>query len=116
MFSCEFIEIFKNSFFTGNPGTTASGFFYSFCWFFLPPSELIETRFFGHVLSQLLHLMNIMNFAIGKLYLCNKQRCSQTFIRTHMKTLVQESLFLIKLHATGLQFNGKETYEFIIIF
>ena len=43
--SCEFCEIFKNPFWQSNSGRLLLDFFHSLnC--FLPPSELIETRFF----------------------------------------------------------------------
>ena len=43
--SCEFCEIFKNPFWQNNSGRLLLDFFHSLnC--FLPPSELIETRFF----------------------------------------------------------------------
>ena len=83
--SCEFCKIFKNFFFAEYLWTTTSGLFHSF-YCFLPPSEvwifsyilvffatqwLTETSFFSifeHVLSQVLNVMNMKNFAAGKLY------------------------------------------------
>ena len=83
--SCEFCKIFMNFFFAEYLWTTTSGLFHSF-YCFLPTSELwifsyilvffatqwlTETRFFSifeHVLSQVLNVMNMKNFAAGKLY------------------------------------------------
>ena len=62
--SSEFCKFFKNPFWQYNSGRLLLNFFYSLnC--LLPPSELIETRFFSifeHVLSRISNIMNIKNF------------------------------------------------------
>ena len=101
MFFCEFCKILRAPFFYRTPLDDLN-FFICFTVFFVMQwtnrNQVFST--FEHVLSCLLNVMNI--------------RCSQTFVKTHRKTPVQES-FLINLHAWGLQLYWKETYEVSVI-
>ena len=76
----------------------------SFCWifsfvllFFFQLSELVKTSFFlflnmfSHVFWTYRHISQIMQ--LEDCTLDNRQRCSQTFIKNHRKTLAQEYHF-----------------------
>ena len=69
VFSCEFSKVFKNPLFTEHLWTTASGFFHSLYCFCHP----VVLSIFEHVLSGFSNVMNIMNFAFGKLYLTKQK-------------------------------------------
>ena len=71
-------------------------------WFNEPGFSVFE-----HVLSRLSNVININNFAIGNYSLQNKRSCSQTFIKTHRKTTIQESLYQWSYTPEANRFIGK---------
>ena len=96
----------KNSFSTEQLWTFASEFFHSFNFFFATLWTKRNQAFsiFEQVLSRLSNVMNIMNFAIGKL--CETDEGTLK----HLSKLTRKDSFLMKLRAKGLQLHWKETY------